>query len=417
MFRAVYTDAVLDALTGTHADICEVDQKLGVKVVRPWPFSKKLLQDVPARVHDLTNSLLRTQVPDSNITSDPTESWLSDISKATRTRVGATFAGSSESVRAASLAVAEVDATEGFVRAAIEREDLDLPTRLENLRPPQDHGGQLESMGKTEQEKFADATERNAEAFGPFEFESQCGMKVRGNKITEVVCNADNHLHDDGKAVRIDLEGRPTSVLLVFESGYGALVAALPGFIGSLTLEGDSLSDLAYEPSRNSWRWSAFEERETEIRNLRAVVAASSKRGIFRLQGDDAKTLSRRMQLAKGIDPSLALYAAHAYANQGNDQWLQQMVNYLRQDLKKVPLDIAILAGKVRSENTANVDWTVPFLPMLSQTWALLPAYNVELPAGLTAIQRHLASSSLWSLYTPEGVGLIRKAINKGDLK
>ena len=415
MFRAIYTDATLDALNGVYEEICEVDQSLGVKVVRPWPFSKQLLKDVPARVYELTNSLLQTQVPDSDITSDPAESWLSDISKATGTG-GATFSGSQESVRAASRAVDDVDATEHFVRAAIENEDLDLPAGLESLRPPV-RRGPPKSTGPSERERFADAAERSAEAFGPFEFESHCGLKVRGTKITEVVCHANNRLHEGGTAVGVDPAGTPTSVLLVFESGYGALVPALPEFVGSLTLENDSLSDLAYEPSKNSWRWSEFEHRKTEIRNLRGVVAASSKRGIFRLRGEDAQKLSRRMQLAKSIDPSLALYAAHAYAKQGNDRWLQQMVNYLRQDLGKVPLDIAVLAGKVRSENTVNVDWTVPSLPLLSQTWALLPAYEVALPADLTEIQRHLASSSLWSLYTPEGVSLIRQSLRNGDLK
>lgn len=231
MFRAVYTDATLDALNGVFEEICEVDQKLGVKVVRPWPFSKKLLEDVPARVHELTNSLLRTQVPDSNITSDPTESWLSDISKATRTSE-TKFVGSNASLRAASLAVADVDATEDFVRAAIEKDDPDLPARLAAMRPTPG----AEISASTEREQFADAAVRNAESFGPFEFESQCGFKVRGAQIDEIVCNTGYRLHDDRRAVGIESTETPTSVLLVFESGYGALVACATRFHRQLDL-------------------------------------------------------------------------------------------------------------------------------------------------------------------------------------
>ena len=416
MFRAVYTDTMLDALNGMYEDICEDDDTLGVKVVRPWPLSKRLLKAVPIRVHERTNSLLTTQVPDSQITSDPTESWISDISKAKKKRT-ASFTGSSESRRAASFAVADVDATDSLLRAAIENENLDLATSLETLRSPITRSGPTTGSGPSETNKLADAAEQNATAFGPFEFGSQCGFKFRGAKISEAICNNDTQIHDNGTAVEVNAHDGPISILLVFESGYGALMPALPEFIGSLTLEEHNLSDVAYEPSKNSWRWSEFESREKEIRQLRAVVAASSKRGVFRLQGEGADKLSRRMQLAKGIDPSLALCAAHAYANQGNDKWLQQMAMYLRSDLNKVPLDIAVLAGQVRSENTANIDWTVPFLPMLSQTWAFLPAYEVELPEGLETIHRHLAASSLWSLYTPDGVKLIREAINKGELK
>jgi hypothetical protein len=48
----------------------------------------------------------------------------------------------------------------------------------------------------------------------------------------------------------------------------------------------------------------------TEIRNLRAVIASSSRLGTFHLDDPEAEKLARRMQVAKGIDPSLVLYAA-----------------------------------------------------------------------------------------------------------
>ena len=416
-FRAVFTDSLLEALNGQHKDVCEVDAKLGEKVVRPWPLNDFLIDDVPSRVYDLTQSFDRTQVPDATITSRPGEVWLSDVSKADPPSAP-TFSATPGTREISDDVRADMAASGDLILEALESEDLSIPTAIEWIKIA------AEARSKTSTTRsanfaidIAQAADHLSQPFGAEDFESECGFNVRSGAFEEVVGNVNFRIKDNGTAVGIDLKDGPTSVLLVFKSGFGALVAAYPEFIGNITLGEESLDALNYEPSRRSWRWSFFEEDANEIRTLKAVTAAASKRGVFRLRGEKSEEMARRMQLAKGVDPSLALYAAHAYSDQGNDKYLNQMADFLSNDLQKIPFDVALLAKRMQPIVTGHIDNMLPFLPMLSQSWALLPAYNITLPVGLENIQQHLVHSSLWSLYKPSGVELIRQAFNSGVVK
>lgn len=117
---------------------------------------------------------------------------------------------------------------------------------------------------------------------------------------------------DEGQLVRFEVPPHSVaSVLLTLTSGVGVLLPAIGEFVGTLTFDDDSLVDVAYEPSEGSSRWSMYDPRTAELRKPRAIVAASSRVGTFQLEGPDAENLARRMQVSKGIDSSLALYAAH----------------------------------------------------------------------------------------------------------
>lgn len=418
-YRAIFTDSVLYALHGKNSDICETDENLGLKVVRPWPLNDFLVDDVPARYLKLTNSFSKTQKPESFIHSRPT-SWISDVTNATPPDALESFSPSTEEIvriqSARSAATASSDLWGTLIRS-------DDNVSIENVM-----GMVRARAAELREESFEKEFEQNAaehlEPFGPMEFESGCGFKIRGAKIVEVHGEVEFRIHDDQQAVDIQTES-PKSVLLVFDNGYGTLLAALPGFIGSLTADTSRessaeshavLSDIYFEPDRNSHRYGRYEEQGDRIRGLRAVIATSVQRGNFRLQGKDAADLSRSMQLGKSIDPSLALYSAHGYASLGDQERLDEMYHFLKNDHGRVPVDVGLLAGRMIERGLESYEF-VPFLPMLSQSWGLLPAYNVSFPVGLEEIDRHLVTGSLWSLYTPQGVELIRNTIQQGDLK
>ena len=176
--------------------------------------------------------------------------------------------------------------------------------------------------------------------------------------------------------------------------------------------------DVAYEPSDNSSRWQEYQSRASELRSLRAVIATSSRLGTFRLEGDDAELLARRMQIEKGIDPSLALYAAHAYRDQGNRGRIREMAEFMRNDLGFCPFDIALLAGTLNDQlDDPQRKSICPFLPMLSQTWALMSAYEVALPPALKDISRHVLPNSLWTMFDADGVRLISQVLQEGNVR
>ena len=124
------------------------------------------------------------------------------------------------------------------------------------------------------------------------------------------------------------------------------------------------------------------------------------------------------MQISKGIDPSLALYAAHAYRDQGKRHRIDQMIDVMRNDLSIGLFDILLLGGKLNDEFDQQQRNTIfPFLPMFAQSWALMPAYEVAVQPGLENISRHVLPDSLWTLFDADGVRLISQVIQEGKVQ
>ncbi len=438
-FRAVYTDCVLEALSGKHREVREPDSALGNDVVRPWPLKECLEAIVPERLHELTKSFSRNQVPDAIISSNPKTRWVSDLAKIkTEDVLNKRFGDPTTTIdithpdrNIASALRIDRNLSTDFLNQAVRNERWDFDASIRNLQDLQES---LQSSEQGPSIKFptlspdlaspalASSVKRNARRFGPSEFESGCGFRVRGATIREVYAGDGTPiLHRERHAVRIDGVVAPTSLLMILGSGHAFVTAALPEYIGSLTIDHLSIremgvADFYYEPSSNTTRWSDNSDRNQELHHLRAVVGAACNRGNWRMNPNDSETMKQRIHLAKGIDPTLGLYTAQACADMGDVLTVDEILESMRADFGKVPLDLAILAGKLQSIPIAPVDWTVPFLPMLARTWALLPAHRLALPKELESIQRHLVTSSFWSLYQPTGAELIRHAMKQGSL-
>jgi hypothetical protein len=279
--------------------------------------------------------------------------------------------------------------------------------------------GDLELLTK-KTEMFQQDALRNAQPIGPLHFESKAGVKLRGARVKVAFADVQCELLDQGEIVRVWLqEQRFVNVLLILENGWGIWIPVIKDFLVTLTVTETQqampqLVDVGYEPAEHTSRWTSYEKRLSEIRSLRAVIAASSRQGMFRLEGPEIDQLARRMQVLKGIDPSLALYAAHAYRQSDNIDRIQEMYDFLKADLGLVFFDIALLARRLQALPQPK-DEICPLLPMLSQSWALLPAYDLIFPENLRAVSRSISPISLWSIYRPEGVTLIRQHFyNKG---
>src|SRR5207247_724704 len=109
-----------------------------------------------------------------------------------------------------------------------------------------------------------------------------------------------------------------------------------------------------YEPSDRTSRWKLYRAHALELRTLRAVVATATREGSFRLQGEDALKLARRMQYAKGIDPALAVYAAYTYHDLHQFDYLEEMDGYMRRDLGASFFDVAMLCRKLDNTKYAK---------------------------------------------------------------
>lgn len=408
-FQAIYTHELVPALLGRQPQIVEWSGDGAARRghVHMRPLRDHLAGAVAARLDALQLQTRVIQSPTANISSDP-PAWISELKPQA---VGA--AGGP-----------------GGLGLGIAR-GRPAPARPRN-KAPEDEAARL--MRAAMQPAGAAPTPApgalEAQAaqlslpFGPFSHETQCGFKLRGAKAVQAFAN-DAHVDFNtpwpGQDLRVHVRNGPAAnVLLVLDSGAGVLLPAIPQFLCALSFDDDGeLVDVAWEPSDNTGsRWDDYRDRAQEIRALRGIAAAAMSTGAFRLEGDDALQVAQRMQLAKGVDPALGLYAAYAYHDQQRRDLIRQTADFMAGDLGAPLFDVALLARRLdqKKVGAAGTPAVLGPLPLLSQGWALLRAFEVTLPPALAGLAGHRLPSQ-WTLFDPKGVERLRHAITQGALR
>jgi hypothetical protein len=260
-----------------------------------------------------------------------------------------------------------------------------------------------------------------ATSFGPTHFETGAGFAVRGAEFADAFSpNASTDIGQQRDVVRISLQAPyAANVLLTFDNGTGVVLPALRDYVTLLTMDDGELTNVTYEPSDLSDRGKdpGVKEQEPELRELRSVIAASARFGVFRLERADAMELAQRMRNLKAIDPAMAVYAAYAFHELQRRDIVRGMQNYLRRDLHATLFDVALLARDLDGKTIGKTgDDVFPFLPLLSQGWALLPALELKLPGSLQTLRENLVPS-LWTLYNKEGVAKLRAAFQTQEIR
>jgi len=202
------------------------------------------------------------------------------------------------------------------------------------------------------------------------------------------------------------------SVLVVFQSGRVAILAALPGYVGHVIVEADGIANVSYVPSTNHTRYAEYRHRRAELDRLRAMVALAVDRNTFRVSSKrEATGLAERIRVDKAIDPTLGLYAGLAFAQAGNDAQIVRLLRHMRADLHADLLDVRLLAGRsVRDEagSGERLVTMVPCCPMLTQSWHLRPTRNMVSDATIPwgdpqwAALRPFLCASLWTTFSAD---------------
>lgn len=390
-FKAIYTKELCNALNGDYAEAIETAADGSVVgYVRPHPLKKFLQAVVPKRLFAMGLGGVN-QVPDARITSNP-DAWLARVAAPRRTR-NATPSPKPE-------AIPEQETLFTVSRDLLHAALQDDPTAGSSPLP--DAAAAL---------PHAKTLARTPLPFGPSHYETECGFKTQGAGLREAVCaTARVELLDSaGGLVRVYPEGPGHDVLLVFEDGTGTVLPAIRGFLASLVVEEGELAAVSYEPSDQTPRWHEFQGQANEIRALRGVIASATQFGVFRLEEEDAIRLARRMQISKFMDPAMALYAAYAYHDLRRLDLIEEMSRYLRAELGLRLFDLELLDRALYGHRVDPNGEVLPFFPLLAQGWALLSANNVALP--LPDLRQHLRPS-LWTLFDPEGVEMLRDVLS-----
>jgi len=121
--------------------------------------------------------------------------------------------------------------------------------------------------------------------------------------------------------------------------------------------------------------------------------------------------------MLKGIDPTLGIYAAYAYADAGLTDKVASVRSYMRGDLGTDLFDVAMLSGALsgRVPTGRGPEGVMPCCPMLSQGWGLLRVKDVRLPEPLVAARDHLRVS-LWMTLDRAGMQIVERALHAGGL-
>jgi len=412
-YKAIYTAALLAALEGTDPTVLDAEG-----YVRPHPLKKFLRSELGRRLRHLPPEAQLVQVPDAHVASDE-RAWISRVlggpppprlpMEAPPIRLPPDPAEPpATQPPAPDEAVAPVI---GPTFAALLH-----PILIGNLHT---FDYVLRESTASEESGIADianVVEKTASPFDPTPYEAQCGIRVGGAGIVEVVAGRVGVERVSEEFARIDGPNLSGTVLVVLDRGVGITIPVIPEFIAAVTVDEGEVVDLAYEPAVGTSRWPEFNERAREVRALRAVAAGASREGAFELEGEDAFALARRMQYAKSIDPALAIYAAYAYADIGRGDLIREMYGYMSSDLGAVLFDIALLAREPRGQRRLGTGETFGFAPLLAQGWALLASSRSALPPLLDELARHVLPGSLWTLYNEKGVEQIRQALAQGAL-
>jgi len=407
VYEAVYTQCVLEALRGA-AIIERLQMGLQtVGIVTAKELKRYLEEAVPKRVVEL--KLRRAQDPDAIIESASSESplYLSQLPLPS---------GEQRVSRSPPPGLQTQVALASWDRALLMagRQHFDIPGQpviVPELKPWRD--------------TFNADSQLVVKAMGEDRLNEEMELRVQGAGVraaqaTDGVCETS----PEGTATRVRIGdrqngklrplGRPVSVLVEFDNGRGTVIAAMPRFGATLLMDRGELASVTYELP--SYQAPAGTENE-RLRALRASVAAAARHGAFRIEDADARPFADSIRVMKGIDPTLGIYAAYAYHQIGLVDQIRSVAEYMREDLGGIlPFDVEMLLRNPDSQPwVVGSTKAVPFCPMLTQGWALLPAKRVTLPSNVEAAGRHLARS-LWTLFEPEGVRLIRKSMSQGEI-
>jgi hypothetical protein len=393
-YEAVYTTALVDALTGRAQEVLEPgDGEPPSSVVRPWPLRTYLEGEVGRRLTMLVPSGELIQQPDAIITSPPT-AWLSRLD------------GGYRPGETRGPAAAEAPPTLGFVA----RLAVDEAARGVDPAPILAAGA---SQGITGASDLLDTVRRLDQPRTFSSFLSDARFVVRGGEFADAWSPATPFIRvpdRDRSQVWLDDYIRGTSVFLQFRNGTAVMLPALTGQLGVITLQDGTVVDIGYETL-----WSRDRHRDPyrdpsrgggALRSLRALVAATASQGMFRLDRGNVDAFAARLREARAYDPMVALHTAYAYHDLQRDDLLRALLDGLVSTVDTALFDVALLAGSIRVRRAP----TLPVVPLLARGWALLDALGARLPRAVTDLRRHLVPG-LWTQFTADGADRVRAVL------
>lgn len=240
-------------------------------------------------------------------------------------------------------------------------------------------------------------------------FETACGFSLSGANIADVQLSDGafdpvEKRGDDGSVEALRIYNQTEAaceVFMEFTNGRGTVLPAFQGYVGHINFTESGISSVSYVPAALDSRYSAYMEKRDALDRLRALAALSSAGNSFRLYGGpEAFDLLDAITFGASVDPSLSLYAAHAFLEKDEIDLLNQLISRVHSDLGVYLFDHILLSE-------APADVVLPAYPMLTRNWNLLDVSPSPKPPAYQTVGRHLCPS-LWTTFEPDGVAIVK---------
>ena len=281
------------------------------------------------------------------------------------------------------------------------------------------------------------ARERMHRAVGIRGFETHCGFTVVGAGVRSFTLSHGQH-HERWSSgsreqhIRVgqdSWDARGGTALLQFKDGTGMALAVMPGYVGTVLVEGGAVRAIAYAPASGTREFRHYDRRRKQTEEQRATAAAAASVGqlaqLARV-GGGGSSLASFLRREKSRDPCLGVLAAYAY-HLANDhpqvldiwRWMSntevQGFGVPKRVFAPVPFDVAMLAGKLTPALVQRTPGIAPFCPWLSFGWTLLDDFNVTLHPALVEASRNRLPGT-WTSFSERGMGALREAFLAGEI-
>jgi len=208
------------------------------------------------------------------------------------------------------------------------------------------------------------------------------------------------------------------AVLIEFGEEHSTLLPVFADFHGVVDIAQDRVANVNYIPSPGTSRYDEYRQRADELEALKALTAVATRDGRLVFDDVDANQLAGRIRQAKGIDPTMGLYAAYAYAQVGKYDQALSVYRYMKDDEQQLPLlfDVVMLASRQAPQivemSRARI---APLAPLLGTGWSLLLPGDALYLDVHGELRQHLLPS-LWTTYDAEGTYIARRLLKEGRL-
>lgn len=261
-------------------------------------------------------------------------------------------------------------------------------------------------------------------ARGRASFETQTGFTIIGTTIKDMIVNGNRDIFPENNFVhiRIHPQADMLSGLLILDDDRSIPVAILEGYIGTLVFANNQLLTINYTPSMYSAKFKSFEKNEENIEYARAFVASAANEGFdysstFEDEFDQIGNMNfsnagSYLRQETSIDPSLGLYAAYAFRQEGKLKDVKSVYDFMKADSSKIIFDVAMLAGMIKDETA----YLAPFCPMIALGWAYRQQFEDNLHPQVIEAANHLIPS-LWTTFDKQGTDILKKLFNENSIK